>query len=51
MQDDGLFAKRPPDEKERFDQHGQVGEVLDKLLDARLEPHLSDYSDLEAEVA
>jgi putative ABC transport system substrate-binding protein len=44
-------TNHPPDKKERFDQHGQVGELLDKLLDARLEPHLSDYSDLEAEVA
>ena len=29
---------------------GQVGEVLDKLLDAGLELHLPHHSDLEAEV-
>src|SRR5262245_59574168 len=36
MQDDDLFAKRPPDNKHRFDQHHQVGEVLNKLPDAGL---------------
>src|SRR5208282_2708761 len=50
-QDDELLAKYPPDNEQWFDQLGQVGEVLDQLLDAGLERHLPDYSDLEAEVA
>ena len=33
MQDDELLAKRPPDDQQRFDQHGQVGHVLDQLFD------------------
>ncbi len=37
MQDDELLAKYPPDDKQRLDQLGQVGEVLDQLLDAGLE--------------
>jgi hypothetical protein len=37
MQDADLFAKHPPDNEQRFDQNGQVGQVLDKLLNARLE--------------
>jgi hypothetical protein len=28
MQDDDLFAKRPPDNEHRLDQHRQVGEVV-----------------------
>ena len=51
MQDDDLFAYRPPDNEQWFDQLGQVGEVLDQFLDAGLELHLPDHSDLEAEVA
>ena len=39
MQDDELLAKHPPDDKQRFDQHSQVGQVLDQLLDAGLELH------------
>jgi hypothetical protein len=31
MQDDDLFAMRPPDNEHRLDQHRQVGEVLNKL--------------------
>ena len=38
MQDDDLFAERPPDNEQWFDQNGQIGKVLDQLLDARLEP-------------
>ena len=51
MQDDKLLAKRPPDNKQRFDQHSQIGQVLDQLLDADLELHLADHAHLEAEVA
>ena len=51
MQDDELLAKRPPDDQQRFDQHGQVGHVLDQLFDSGLELHRPDHSDLEAEVA
>jgi hypothetical protein len=29
VQDVDLFAKRPPRDEQRFDQHGQIGEVLD----------------------
>ena len=50
VQDKDLLAQRPPDDEQRFHQSRQVGKVLDKLLDAGLEPHLSDHSDLEAEV-
>src|SRR5260370_8323121 len=50
MQDDDLFAQRPPDNEQWFDQNGQVGEVLDQLLDPRLELRLADHSDLEAKV-
>jgi hypothetical protein len=31
-----LFAKRTPNNEERFDQHDQIGEVLDRLFDACL---------------
>ena len=40
MQDDDLFAKRPPDNEHRLDQHRQVGQVLNKLPDAGIELHL-----------
>ena len=50
MQDDDLFAWRPPDNEQRFHQYRQVGEALDQLLDAGLEPHLAGYSNLETEV-
>ena len=36
----------PPDDEQRFHQYRQVGKVLDKLLDPRLELHLADHSDL-----
>ena len=31
MEDDELLAKYPPDDQQRFDQHSQVGKVLDAL--------------------
>ena len=33
VQDADLLAKYPPDNKQWFDQHGQIGEILDKLVD------------------
>jgi hypothetical protein len=45
-----LLAQHPPDDEQRLDQNGQVGEVCDQLLDARLEPQLPDCPDLETEV-
>src|SRR5450759_2065297 len=51
MLDDELLAKYAPDDKQRFNQLSQVGQVLDQLLDACLELYLPGYSDLEAEVA
>jgi len=41
---------KPPDDQQRFDQHSQVWRVLDQLLDAGLELHRPDHSDLETEV-
>src|SRR5579863_642653 len=41
---------RPPDNKQRFDQNRQVGQVLDQLLDAGFKLHLPDHPHLEAEV-
>ena len=43
--------EHPPDDEQRLHQYRQVGDILDKLLDAGLEPHLANHSDLEAEVA
>jgi hypothetical protein len=34
MQDHELLAEHPPDNEQWFDQHGQVGQVLDQLPDA-----------------
>ena len=51
MQDAELFAKRPSDNEQRFDQRRQVGQVLDKLPDSGLEPHRPNHANLEAEVA
>jgi hypothetical protein len=51
MQDDDLFAKRPPDNEHRLDQHRQVGEVVNKLPDAGLKLHLPNHANLETEVA
>jgi hypothetical protein len=39
VQDAELLAKRPPDDEQRLDQHGQVGAALDKLFDMPLELH------------
>jgi len=50
MQDTELLAKRPPNSEQRFDQHGQIGEVPDQFLDAGLELQRPDHPDLEAEV-
>jgi hypothetical protein len=47
MLDDKLLAKYAPDDKQRFNQLSQVGQVLDQLLDACLELYLPGYSDLE----
>ena len=37
MQDAELLANDSSDNEQRFHQFGQIGKVLDKLLDARLE--------------
>jgi hypothetical protein len=46
-----LLANDPPDNEQRFHQHGQIGEVLDRLPDTRLELNRPDHADLETEVA
>src|SRR6478736_3416960 len=51
MQDTELLAKRPSNNEQRFDQRRQVGQVLDELSDAGLEPHRPNHPDLETEVA
>src|SRR5262249_11084001 len=51
MQDAELLANDPPDNEERFHQHGQIGKVLDKLPDTRLVLDCPDRADLETEVA
>jgi hypothetical protein len=51
MQDAELLANDPPDDEQRFHQHSQIGKVLDKPLDARLELDRPHYADLKAEVA
>src|SRR5712671_4717813 len=51
MQDAELLANDPPDNEQWFHQLGQIGKVLDKLLDARLELHRPHHAHLEAEVA
>jgi len=33
MQDAELLANDPPDNEQRFHQHGQLGKVLDELFD------------------
>ena len=33
MQDADLLAQRLPDNEQRFDQLGQIGDILDQLLD------------------
>ena len=49
MQDAELLAKCPSNNEQRFDQRRQVGQVLDELPDASLEPHRTNHADLEAE--
>src|SRR5262249_28090983 len=51
MQDADLLANCPADNEQRFDQHGHIREVLDKLLDARLKLNRPHYAHLKAEVA
>src|SRR5215467_14236020 len=51
MQDAELLANDPPDNEQRFHQHGQIGKPLDKLLDTRLELHRPDHADLKTKVA
>src|SRR5215831_20210138 len=51
MQDAELLANDPPDNEQRFHQHGQIGKAFDKLPDTRLELHRPDHADLETEVA
>ena len=51
MQDADLFAKHPPDNKQRLDQHGHIGKVRDELLGARLKLNRPHYAHLEAKVA
>ena len=50
MQNAELLAQHPSDNKQRFDQHRQIGKVLDQFLDARLEPDSSHRAHLETEV-
>src|SRR6266850_863769 len=50
MKSSDLLAKRPPDNKHRFDQLSKIREVFDKLPDARLELQHSHNAHLEAEV-
>src|SRR5436190_11068346 len=51
MQDTDLFTKHPPDNEQRPDQHGHIGEVLDELLDARLKLNRPHHAHFKAEVA
>ena len=51
MQDTDLLAKRPPDNEQRFDQHNQVGNILDQLLDACFKPRGPHHTHLEPEIA
>jgi ribonuclease BN (tRNA processing enzyme) len=46
-----VVQQDPPDNEKGLDQHGQVGEALYKLLDARLELHRPHHAHLETEVA
>jgi len=50
VQNAELLAQHPSDNKQRFDQHRQIGKVLDQFLDARLEPDSSHRAHLETEV-
>ena len=44
MEDDELLAKYPPDDQQRFDQHSQVGKVLDALTGMSGETEASHHS-------
>ena len=50
MQNAELLAQHSPDDKQRFNEDGQIGVALDQFSDARLELQLPDDPDLEAEV-
>jgi len=50
VQNAELLAQHPSDNKQRFNEDGQVRQVLDQLLDPRLELQLANDPDLEAEV-
>ena len=51
MQDTDLLANHPPDNEQRFDQHDQVGNILDQLLDACFKPGRPHHTHLKPEVA
>src|SRR5215471_2081265 len=51
MQDAELLANDPPDNEQRFHQHGQIGNALDKLPNTHLVLDRPDRADLETEVA
>jgi hypothetical protein len=51
VQDGNQFAQHPPNNEQRSDQHGQIRQVLNPLLDAGLEPGRPDKSHLETNVA
>src|SRR5215472_1889706 len=51
MQDADLFTKHPPNNEQRLDQYGQLGEVIDELFDPRVKLDRPDHAHLETEVA
>ena len=51
VQEAKLLTKHPSDNQQRVDQNSQLGEVLDQLLDPRLELQRPDHAHLETEVA
>src|SRR5262249_20312438 len=51
MQDAELLANDPPDDEQRFYQHGHIGKVRDELPDTRLKLNRPHYAHLKAEVA
>src|SRR4029450_10292493 len=51
VQNCNLLAQHPPDNEQRLDQRGQIGKILDQLLDAHLELDCSNCARLEPEVA
>jgi hypothetical protein len=50
VQNAELLAQHSPDNKQRFNEDGQIGVALDQFSDARLELQIPDDPDLEAEV-